>query len=321
MISKRKKVWVKVALLSACFFMTGYSRKLALARETEEPLRAVIFYQSQIWVQDINIMEQIARGIQKGLEGHAEVALSCYGLGNMTMSDVMEAAVNMKTDVLIYYGLNSQEALTEYQKLADHGIRLILVDGDAKESGRFAYIGTDNYNSGIRAAELVAEKSGTDTSIAVLAPDMETSLRSVGARLEGFKEGAEQNGLKITSYCETTYDSLTAIEKIEELLKEYPNLEVLFCAEAVSGQAAADVLGEQGLAEEITVMTYDRNENIEKDLKNQVIDVTFAQNTEEIGKACAKQLIELAENRSMETGTDMMFDCIPITAKDLEEEE
>lgn len=286
-------------------------------KEAEEPLRAVIFYQAQIWVQDINIMQQIAQSIEAGLEGHSEVALSCYGTEEMSMTDAMRAAVNMKTNVMICYGLDSEEARRQYQILADHGIRVIMVDGDVKESGRLAYIGTDNYGAGIQAAEIVLEERGAESSIAVLAPSLETRLRSVGARLEGFDAAAAENGMKIEAYCETTYDSLTAIERIESLLDEHPDLDVLFCSEAVSGQAAADVIDERGLNDEILVITYDRNQNIEDDLRCAALDVTLVQDTEAIGRSCAEILIALAEDRTIEKAEDVLFPCIPVTLEDL----
>lgn len=34
---------------------------------------------------------------------------------------------------------------------------MILVDGDVEESGRYAYIGTDNYGIGEEAADFLAE--------------------------------------------------------------------------------------------------------------------------------------------------------------------
>ena len=77
----------------------------------EDPLRAVIFYQSQIWVQDINIMHQIADSIEDNLGDTEDVALSAYRIENMEMSELMQAAVNMKMDVVLYYGINSEKAM------------------------------------------------------------------------------------------------------------------------------------------------------------------------------------------------------------------
>lgn len=306
------------------FFLLGcaliFSGIAVHAEEKKELLRAVIFYQEDTWIQDINIMNQIAQSIQKNLEDHHEVALSCYGIENMSMTESMKAAVHMKADVMFCYGVDSEEARLGYQNLQEQGIRIIMVDGDVKDSGRFAYIGTDNYGGGIQAAEAVLKEKGKEAKIAVLAPSLNTGLRSVGARLDGFEDAAEENGMNLAVRCETTYDSLKAIENIERLLEENPDLEVLFCAEAVSGQAAAEVIEELELQDQMMVITYDRNQQIEEKLKNKAIDLTFAQNTEEIGKNCAEQLIALAADQEMERGNDTSFACIPIRLQELEEE-
>ncbi len=288
--------------------------------EKEGALRAVIFYQSQIWVQDINIMQQIADSIEEHLDGYPGIAFSSYGVENISMTEAIKAAVGMKTDVMIFYGIDSEEAKKEYQMLKDRGIRLILADGDAQSSGRFAYVGTDNYEGGVQAADLIAQKKGAGTSVAVLAPNLDTTLCSVGGRLRGFKEAAPSKELDIQAYCETTYDSLTAIQQIETLLDEHPDVEVLYCAEAVSGQAAADVVEERGLKDQIMVITYDINQNIEEDLISGALDVTLMQDTEAIGQACAEKLIALAEEPEMESTQDVLFSCIPMTAHDIEGE-
>ena len=67
------------------------------------------------------------------------------------------------------------------------------------------------------------------------------------------------------------------------------------------------------------VITYDRNQQIEEKLKNKAIDLTFAQNTEEIGKNCAEQLIALGNHQEMERGNDTSFGCIPIRLQELRE--
>ena len=80
-------------------------------------------------------MRKVSR---KNLEDHHEVALSCYGIENMSMTESMKAAVHMKADVMFCYGVDSEEARLGYQNLQEQGIRIIMVDGDVKDSGRFA---------------------------------------------------------------------------------------------------------------------------------------------------------------------------------------
>ncbi|MDC7286256.1 sugar ABC transporter substrate-binding protein [Blautia schinkii] len=306
-------------ILAVLFIFSGCS---AGTEETpKEPLRAAIFYRSDIWVQDINIMRQIADSIEKNLTGHYEVALSKYGTEGLSVTDAVNTAIDMQTDVLIFYSINSETALESYRGLKNKGIQLLLVDGDLEESGRFAYIGTDNYTSGQQANDAIVDTMGTECCVAVLSPALETTLCSVNARLKGFEAAAEASGLIIDAYCETSYDSLTAIERVKKLLDTHPDVEVLYCTEAVSGQAAADVVHARGLDDEIMVITYDINESMKDDLSSGALDLTLAQNTEEIGKACAEALIRLAHDRSAEKGDDVYFDCTLVASEDLKGEE
>lgn len=308
----------RAAAAVAAGVLYGLAQMSGQAHETEEkPLRAAIFYHEQTWLQDFNIVHEIAEAIEKNLDGHPEVAFSRYGMESVSVEHVVKLAIRMKTDVLLFLGTRSETSLEYYQALSDEGIRLILVDGDVEESGRYAYIGTDNYGVGEKAADFLAETLEPQAEVAVLAPVLQTGLRSVGARLDGFFAGAEENGVNIVDQMNTSYDSLTAISTVETLLDEHPALKALFCADAVSGQAAADVLEARGRSGDTVVITFDRNEKIENALRLGALDLTYTQDTETIGEACAQALVELAADRT-QMGEDRLFPCIELTAQDLE---
>lgn len=68
-MGKKKSIF----LLCTVLMISGTA---ADAAGESTPLRAVIFYQEQTWIQDINIMQQIAQSIQKNLEGHPYCAMN-----------------------------------------------------------------------------------------------------------------------------------------------------------------------------------------------------------------------------------------------------
>ena len=275
----------------------------------QAPLRAVVFYQDRTWLQEFNIMRQIALKTQTALEGQNQVALSCYGLETVSIEKTVQAAIDMQADVLICNALDSENALAAYAKLNEAGIQLLFVDGDNKKAARYAYVGTDNAESGRWALDWIIEHCGQDASIALLMPTLNTSMCSVGARAEQFLKRAEERGAAITAECETSFDSLEAMRKIGIMLDEHPEIDVLFCTEAVSGKAAATLVQERGLCDEITVITYDRFARIDEYLESGAVDVTLTQNTEAIGTMCAQTLIRMAENANSE---DVYFSCLPI---------
>ncbi len=281
--------------------------------KAEEPLRAVIFYQEQTWLQEFNIMHQIADKTQSALEGHPEVALSCYGVASMDVVQSIQAAIDMQADVLLCNGVNSEKCLAAYAQLHEAGVRLILVDGDAPEAGRLAYIGTDNAQSGAWALNWIADRCGQAARIAVLMPALNTSLCSVGARAAQFEKSAAEKGAMIVTKCETSYDSLEAIRRIGAMLDEHPEINVLYCTDAVSGKAAATLVQERALCDKITVITYDRFEQIDTYLESGAVDVTLTQNTEAVGTVCAEMLIRMANGEDIE---DLDFECIPVYRKE-----
>ena len=282
---------------------------LCTLAKAEKPLRAVIFYQDQTWLQEFNIMRQIAYETQSALDGKSEVVISCYGMEAMDIVNSVQAAIDMQADVLLCNGVNSEKCLAAYEQLSEAGIHLILVDGDDPEIGRLSYVGTDNAQSGAWALNWILEHCGKEACIALLMPSLNTSLCSVGARADQFERSAAEQQANIVTKCETSYDSLEAIRRIGAMLEEHPEINVLYCTDAVSGKAAATLVQERGLCDKMTVITYDRFEQIDTYLESGAVDVTLTQNTVAIGKACAEMLLRMSEGKN---GEDVYFECLPV---------
>lgn len=102
------------------------------------------------------------------------------------------------------------------QKAIESDIPVCLIDTDSEDSGRFSYVGLDNYQLGIELADQVAELSdGAEVKVCFMGMDL-TGTNFID-RMNGFKDAIADN---------------------------YPNIEVVTEQSAADAAAAADITGQ-----------------------------------------------------------------------------
>ena len=127
----------------------------------------------------------------------------------------MDSAIASGYDMLITTAV-SDVIVPTISKAVSGGIPVCLIDTDSEESGRFAYVGLDNYQLGIALADQVAE----------LAEGAEIKVCFEGMSLTGSNFIDRMDGFKDT------------------IAEEYSNIEVVTEQEAADASTAADVTGQ-----------------------------------------------------------------------------
>ena len=188
---KRVKTIWKV-FLAIIIIIMGMLILIPVSAKNSKPLRCLIFYSN---VKGVNSMiAQAAQKMETELDGDDDIWLSVYELGEESYSSFetkADIAIELDADVLILSG-SAIERETDFQKLEENQIKLILVDGDMKESGRCAYVGTDNQKAGQQGADLL-EKRFEDCAIGILSSSVnqENLNKSREERREGFGKRIE----------------------------------------------------------------------------------------------------------------------------------
>jgi ribose transport system substrate-binding protein len=100
-------------------------------------------------------------------------------------------------------------------------------DSDAPESDRFTYLGVDNYEGGVAAAELLVRFMGEEGDVAVLTGV--PGAFNLEERMRGFQDGvADYPGINIlpTVYCND--DINLGVQVVEETMQAHPDLDGWF---------------------------------------------------------------------------------------------
>ncbi|PLV57217.1 sugar-binding protein [Thermotoga sp. SG1] len=135
---------------------------------------------------------------------------------------------------------NDPEAIKVVVKRAfDKGIPVIMFDSDSPDSGRYVYIGTNNYNAGYEAGKLMAQfiekyKPEKKTiKLAILTGGL--AALNLNERIRGFKDALEeyskQSGREIVYVADPfpcDDDSAKAIQIIRDVTRKYTDLDGWF---------------------------------------------------------------------------------------------
>jgi ribose transport system substrate-binding protein len=107
------------------------------------------------------------------------------------------------------------------------GIPVMTWDSDSPESDRFTYLGVDNYEGGMAAAELLVEFMGEEGQIALLTGV--PGAFNLEERIRGFQDGiAAYPGIEVVSTVYCNDDINLGVQVVEETMQAYPDLDGWF---------------------------------------------------------------------------------------------
>ena len=312
---KKKGMFLFLTLAAAALGGCAHTKK-----EAQENLRCIMFYSS---VRVVNsTISFVAHSLEEQLKDEDGIWLSAYQLPDELYGSLeykVDTAIALDMDVAILNSAQSEDDMVFYERLTQAGIPFILVDGDAQDTGRCAYIGTDNFEAGKKAAKIAQEQSG-DCKVGIVSSPIPGGRVSTSRkqRIDGFSEKTqEQEHIEIVSECVCETDTLRAMQTIREFLDEYPQINTLYCADSASGIAAAKVVQERGIEDEMFVICFDMPAQVEEEIQNGTIDAALVQDTEKIGEACAGVLRQLKQDCSSIQNETISIDCKVVTKESL----
>lgn len=162
--------------------------------------------------------------------------------------EIMENLINMKVDG-IAIGPCDSDALTPYiNKAVEAGIPVITFDTDAPDSKRLGYIGTDNYEAGRLLGESVAAVKEDAKVICTISVPTQLGLQQ---RVQGAKDvwAEKYPAIKLIDMRSSGGDPAVTMSNIEDMVKTYPDFDVLIGIDAQGGPAAVTVWKAMGLSE------------------------------------------------------------------------
>lgn len=201
----------------------------------------------------------------------------------------IELLDRMNADGIIL--LTNEEEI--FEKIADSRIPVVILDRAVQHKNEVASITADNYAGGRLSMEHMLE-IGCKNIVAMRGPQNVSSGR---ARYKGYVDVCHERNVKV-QYVDCLYDYENGLQKTEEILKVYPDVDGIIAANDMVAISAYKVLTRQGkkVPDDIQLIGFD---NI---IMSQLMTpelTTIAQPIRDMGVKSAQVLIDYIEGKEV----------------------
>lgn len=202
-------------------------------------------------------------------------------------------AIYSKVDGIITHVYNTED----FQKLIDiaqeNKIPVITLDSDLSKSKGTTFIGTNGFEIGSKAGELVVQASRGSSRVAIILDDP----KKVGnTKIEGFNNATENHlDIKIEIVKESDKNNLVANNAIQDILINHPYINTIVCTSSKDTIGAARLVIDSNHVSDITIIGYDSTPEILSYIKKGIIYATIVPGSYKIGSDSVKTLVDLKE--------------------------
>ena len=214
------------------------------------------------------------------------------------MVKYIDTAIASKVDGIITMALSPAAIGPAIDRAVDAGIPVVLVDTDAPESKRAAYVGTSNYDAGYEAGKAMIEATGGKAKIGIIRGTI--GQETDNDRIKGFEDAIkDEPDMEILTTEACNSDMLTGTQKAQDMLKAYPEMTAIFGSEGTGAVAAGKVLEEQGLSGTITVIGWDDTDECLDFIRTGVVKGTIVQKPDFMGRKAVELLTRIKNGEEL----------------------
>ncbi len=222
------------------------------------------------------------------LDGYTD-ALSLYGaeieytgtIGADVAEQVMliEQIINKQPAGIAIAAANAEGIVPVIEKAIEAGISVVNFDAaSAPVEGLYSFIGTGNYNAGVKAAHQMAELLGESGKLGVVTVIDTDSTRNRG---QGFIDTIKDEYplMEIVQVVDGAYDQQISAERTSAMLQGNSDITGIFTSFAAGGVGVATAIEENGMEGKIEVISFDTNPGLLDLIKEGKVAGTMAQGT------------------------------------------
>ncbi len=213
---------------------------------------------------------------------------------NRKTVEYIKIATQSKMDGIIVAGESTDEYVKAINETVAENINVVVGTFETTGSYRTAYVGTNNYEYGKDAAELIAQTHENDNQVdlAIILSKKNNQDSPQDPYTQNIVNGLSSGAIKIASTVYRTTDLLGAEDQIRSILTEHPDIDVIFCTNAKDTVSAAHVIVERNLVGKVDIVGTGINEEIVNYIKKGVIFGVLDKNGYEAGYKSVKVLFE-----------------------------
>lgn len=208
---------------------------------------------------------------------------------------LLSKAIASKPDAILVQGINDPRHRILIDKAADQGIPVITLDADEPDSRRLSYIGTDNYNAGVKMGEYVVKTTGTEGSMGVLVSNRQSYSQQL--RLAGFHSVISgYPNLAVVDVRSSENSRLQAAQQTREILDQYPQVSRMVGFSALDGLGILEASGRYR-TRELKIFAFDDLSDTRKAIQEDRLELSIVQKPHEIGYRAISMLRDYLQGK------------------------
>ncbi len=185
------------------------------------------------------------------------------------------------------------ENQTEMLNEAAAQVNLVTQDSDAPNSDRACYVGTNNFEAGKAAGQLIRKALPDGGKIMLFVGTLDA--QNAQDRKLGIEEILAGSGIEIVDTRTDETDRMKAIQNVQDTLVAHPDVGCLVGLWSYNGPAILNGVRDSGKLGQVKIVCFDEEDEALQGVKDGHILGTVVQQPFEFGYQSVKLLVELAK--------------------------
>jgi ribose transport system substrate-binding protein len=218
----------------------------------------------------------------------------------------LDIAVTSEVDGIITHVSSGTDFTELINKATGKGIPVVTLENDDKDSDRNSFVGTNSFELGKAAAELMIKATGGRANIAVIVSnDLELDSTSQNLKMNGFLSTLKDfPEMKVVRTYTSKMGILSAEEITQTIISGTDNTNAIFTTSSVDTIGSAQLVVDRNKVGSITIVGYGDTEDILRYISKDIIYGTVMSDPYKMGYECIKALIDIKEKNNVSTFID-----------------
>lgn len=223
------------------------------------------------------------KGVFKGFKsagdqlGVRTIFVGCDEYDVNAQLKVFDEIVSKKPKGIAIHPISAEAFKEPINRAIAAGIKVTCFAADSPESNRLTLVTSDNVAEGKASADYIAEKLGTNLEIGIIErPNQTNHVKRVEAFISRLEE--KYPGIKVVARKSADGDETKAAMVAKDMIKEYPNLSLIYCVAGIEGIGAGAGVKESD-RKSVKVFCFDADPEVIDMIKDGTIFAAMQPNT------------------------------------------
>lgn len=286
--------------------------------ETQPPEKriAVLIPQS-----NADYWQQVIHGIEQETDSTMSVQVTQISQTDLEEQRLrFEMAVAADVDGIIVQLSDDTMAEEMLDKAEASGIPVVLLGSDIPERDGCCYVGSDHYQAGRTAAEILYETTGGNASIAIIS-GLENQ-NSQKQKIQGFRDAlAQWPQMEVVCVEYSGMDSVQATQTTQTLLKAYPEINVFVGITGADLEGIVNTIEPKLNSDAYHLIGFDDSLSTISDIRRGSVMVSIVEEPFEMGRQAVLQLVQILEEEQEPTPRWVQTELFAVTKNTLQDYE